>query len=230
MLRMIRGIVRVDLDDLKLELGIQGGAWLLGEIIQAVIVLVSVFGKGDVERVPAAGTAAAVYGAAGCMIIVNVARFVVEYQLHLRFPLTRRGALAGHLISMLAHDAILGAGALVWGGVGAVLHPLLYDRTGLTILPTFAHTPWFAWLILLLAPLPVALLAGGIISRFGRAGGWLLYMLFMVVCLSLDQIIEFFENFGVHTNAWTLLAVGALGLAVLLALCVRWLLKAAVQA
>ena len=227
MLRMIRGIVRVDLDDLKLELGIQGGAWLLGEIIQAVIVFVSVFGKGDVERVPAAGTAAAVYGAAGCMIIVNVTRFVVEYQLHLRFPLTRRGALAGHLISMLAHDAILGAGALVWGGVGAVLHPLLYGRTGLTILPTFAHTPWFAWLILLLAPLPVA---EGIISRFGRAGGWLLYMLFMVVCLSLDQIIEFFVNFGVHTNALTLLAVGALGLAVLLALCVRWLLKAAVQA
>lgn len=230
MLRMIRAVVKVDLSDLKLELGIQAGAWLLAEVIQGVIVFVSVFGKGDAERVPAAGTAAVVYGAAVCMVITNTVRCLVEYGLHLRFPLTRRGALAGHLASMLVHDAVLCPAALVWAGVGAVLHPLLYGGTGLPILPTFAHTPWFAWLILLLAPLPVAVLAAGIIARFGRTGGWILYGLFMVVCLSLDQIISFFESFGVHTNAWMLLAGGALGLAVLLVLCVRWLLKAAVQA
>ncbi len=229
MLRMICAVIKVDLEDLKLELGIQAGAWLLAEIIQGIIVFVSVFGKGDVERVPAAGTAAVVYGAAVCMVITNTVRCLVEYGLHLRFPLSRRGALLGHLASMLVHDAILCAAALVWAGVGAVVHPLLYGGTGLDILPTFAHTPWFAWPILLLAPLPVALLAAGIVTRFGRVGGWLLYALFMVVSLSLDKIIEFFEDFGVHTNARMLLAGGALGLAVLLALCVRWLLKAAVK-
>ncbi len=163
-MRTIRNIIRVDISDLGLELGIQAGSWLLAEIIVfAVVHLAS-----DVNRVPSAGTAAVVYGAAFCMAITNTVRFIVEYRMHLCFPLSRRGVLLGHLAAMLAHNAVLAAGALVWAGAGAVLHPLLYAGTGLPCVPTFAYTPWFAWLILLLAPQLVAVLFGGIIVRFGR--------------------------------------------------------------
>lgn len=224
MLRMIRAVVKADVEDFKLELGIQAGAWLLAEAITLIVVHLA----GDAVTAPAAGTAAVVYGGLLCIAITDVTRFMMEYGLHLRFPLTRRGALLGHLAAMLVHNAVLAAGALVWAGAGAILHPLLYAGMGLRITPTFAYTPWFAWLILLLAPQMLAVLIVGILTRFGRVGGWVLYALFMIVCLSLNQIIDFFESFGVWANAWMLLAGGALALAVLLVLCVRWLLKAAV--
>lgn len=224
-MRTIRNIIRVDISDLGLELGIQAGSWLLAEIIVfAVVHLAS-----DVNRVPSAGTAAVVYGAAFCMAITNTVRFIVEYRMHLCFPLSRRGVLLGHLAAMLAHNAVLAAGALVWAGAGAVLHPLLYAGTGLPCVPTFAYTPWFAWLILLLAPQLVAVLFGGIIVRFGRVGGWALYGVLVVCCMTLDDIIRFFEGLAALPNWWLLLLGAALALAVLLALCVRWLLRAPVQ-
>lgn len=226
MLRIIRSVVRVDLGDLKLELGIQAGGWLLGEILVFLLMRLA----GDMTSVPALGTAFALYGALLCMLITDTVRFWGMYALYLRFPLTRRASLLGHMAAMLTHNAALAAGALFWAGVGAVLHPLLYAGMGLPVTPTLAYTPWPAWLALLLVPLPMGLLACGITTRFGRKGGWVLYVVFMMFCFSLSNIMDYyFDVFAASDNWWMLLAGGAAALAVALALCVRWLLRAAVN-
>lgn len=222
MLRIIRSVVRVDLGDLKLELGIQAGGWLVGEILVFLLMRLA----GDMAEVPALGTAFALYGALLCMLITDTVRFWGMYALYLRFPLSRRASLLGHMASMLTHNTTLAAGALFWAGVGAVLHPLLYAGTGLPVTPTLAYTPWQAWLTLLLAPLPVGLLACGITTRFGRKGGWGLYVVFMMFCFSMNNIINYFDSFVAPDNWWLLLAGGAIALVLVLALCVRWLLRA----
>jgi len=221
MKRELRSTLRMSFTDLPICLGLAAGFWLLGEIIIFFIV----FFDETATKVPPIGPLVSLFGGAFAMCIVDLSRIFAEFRMFVRFSATRRGVLAGEVATMLyqgaAAMAVTFALALLTVPLHAALFPHLQSNNAL-----FFGLPWFAWPAVLFLPPLLGIACGGLIVRFGRRAGWLLYALFMIGSLCLGSIAEFFEANPGLLSYLALLVLPVLGLT---AASVFWLLHAGTE-
>ena len=144
-----------------------------------------------------------------------------NFPLLLQFSASRRGLLAGlclHILRMTVLAEIIAAAAIM--ALGAVNHGFF---------PQFAVgelwqcIPVYVWPVCAVLPMLVGLVCAGIISRFGRIGGWVLYFLFMGGCFSVDKWLH-----PLAEQPW--MVVLPVGVLAVLAVCgAKWLMKTAVK-
>ncbi|WP_296045552.1 hypothetical protein [uncultured Gemmiger sp.] len=144
-----------------------------------------------------------------------------NFPLLLQFSASRRGLLAGlclHILRMTVLAEIIAAAAIM--ALGAVNHGFF---------PQFAVgelwqcIPVYVWPVCAVLPMLVGLVCAGIISRFGRIGGWVLYFLFMGGCFSVDKWLH-----PLVEQPW--MVVFPVGVLAVLAVCgAKWLMKTAVK-
>ena len=153
--------------------------------------------------------------------VLGVAYLCSNFPLLLQFSASRRGLLAGiclHILRMTVLAEIIAAAAIM--ALGAVNHGFF---------PQFAVgelwqcIPVYVWPVCAVLPMLVGLVCAGIISRFGRIGGWVLYFLFMGGCFSVDKWLH-----PLAEQPW--MVVFPVGVLAALAVCgAKWLMKAAVK-
>lgn len=153
--------------------------------------------------------------------VLGVAYLCSNFPLLLQFSASRRGLLAGiclHILRMTVLAEIIAAAAIM--ALGAVNHGFF---------PQFAVgelwqcIPVYVWPVCAVLPMLVGLVCAGIISRFGRIGGWVLYFLFMVGCFSVDKWLH-----PLAEQPW--MVVFPVGVLAVLAVCgAKWLMKTAVK-
>ena len=153
--------------------------------------------------------------------VLGVAYLCSNFPLLLQFSASRRGLLAGiclHILRMTVLAEIIAAAAIM--ALGAVNHGFF---------PQFAVgelwqcIPVYVWPVCAVLPMLVGLVCAGIISRFGRIGGWVLYFLFMGGCFSVDKWLH-----PLAEQPW--MVVFPVGVLVVLAVCgAKWLMKTAVK-
>lgn len=153
--------------------------------------------------------------------VLGVAYLCSNFPLLLQFSASRRGLLAGiclHILRMTVLAEIIAAAAIM--ALGAVNHGFF---------PQFAVgelwqcIPVYVWPVCAVLPMLVGLVCAGIISRFGRIGGWVLYFLFMGGCFSVDKWLH-----PLAEQPW--MVVFPVGVLAVLAVCgAKWLMKTAVK-
>ena len=153
--------------------------------------------------------------------VLGVAYLCSNFPLLLQFSASRRGLLAGiclHILRMTVLAEIIAAAAIM--ALGAVNHGFF---------PQFAVgelwqcIPVYVWPVCAVLPMLVGLVCAGIISRFGRIGGWVLYFLFMGGCFSVDKWLH-----PLVERPW--MVVFPVGVLAALAVCgAKWLMKTAVK-
>lgn len=221
--RIVRNVIRNSWIDLIPECALTAAFWLVGEIVMLLIA----YGEKEplLEMLPVSVVLALVSGSLA-LLILAVTRFSVEFNMLLKFPVSRRMLLVGQSAVVLLHGVVVEAVVALLGLASGVLHALLLHAPALVAFTGLGFVPWWGWLAALVAPLALGLPAGGVISRFGAKGGWALYFVFMASVLGFDHYESLFDRFDP-----TVLLGGAAVLAVLLpALGVHWLRKAAVKA
>ena len=153
--------------------------------------------------------------------VLGVAYLCSNFPLLLQFSASRRGLLAGiclHILRMTVLAEIIAAAAIM--ALGVVNHGFF---------PQFAVgelwqcIPVYVWPVCAVLPMLVGLVCAGIISRFGRIGGWVLYFLFMGGCFSVDKWLH-----PLAEQPW--MVVFPVGVLAVLAVCgAKWLMKTAVK-
>lgn len=153
--------------------------------------------------------------------VLGVAYLCSNFPLLLQFSASRRGLLAGiclHILRMTVLAEIIAAATIM--ALGAVNHGFF---------PQFAVgelwqcIPVYVWPVCAVLPMLVGLVCAGIISRFGRIGGWVLYFLFMGGCFSVDKWLH-----PLAEQPW--MVVFPVGVLAVLAVCgAKWLMKTAVK-
>lgn len=144
-----------------------------------------------------------------------------NFPLLLQFSASRRGLLAGlclHILRMTVLAEIIAVAAIT--ALGAVNHGF-FPRFAVGEL--WRGIPVFVWPVCAVLPVLVGLVCAGIISRFGRIGGWVLYFLFMGGCFSVDKWLH-----PLAERPW--MVVFPVGVLAALAVCgAKWLMKTAVK-
>ena len=153
--------------------------------------------------------------------VLGVAYLCSNFPLLLQFSASRRGLLAGiclHILRMTVLAEIIAAAAIM--ALGSVNHGFF---------PQFAVgelwqcIPVYVWPVCAVLPMLVGLVCAGIISRFGRIGGWVLYFLFIGGCVSVDKWLH-----PLAEQPW--MVVFPVGVLAVLAVCgAKWLMKTAVK-
>lgn len=153
--------------------------------------------------------------------VLGVAYLCSNFPLLLQFSASRRGLLAGlclHILRMTVLAEVIAAAAIM--ALGAVNHGFF---------PQFAVgelwqcIPVFVWPVCAMLPMLVGLVLAGVLTRFGRTGGWVLYFLLIGGCFSVDKWLH-----PLVEQPW--MVVFPVGVLAVLAMCgVKWLTKAAVK-
>lgn len=154
-----------------------------------------------------------------------------NFPLLLQFSASRRGLLAGlclHILRMTVLAEIIAAAAIM--ALGAVNHGFFPQfAVGELCFPQFAVgelwqcIPVYVWPVCAVLPMLVGLVWAGVLTRFGRTGGWVLYFLFIGGCSSVDKWLH-----PLAEQPW--MVVFPVGVLAALAVCgVKWLMKAAVK-
>ena len=144
-----------------------------------------------------------------------------NFPMLLQFSASRRGLLAGlclHILRMtVLAEAIAAAAITALGVVNHGFFPLF------TVGELWRGIPFFVWPVCVVLPVLVGLVWAGVISRFGRVGGWTLYILFIGGCMSTDKWLH-----PLAEQPW--MVVFPVGVLAVLAVCgAKWLMKAAVK-
>lgn len=229
MKRTIAALWRYNRNELWYLPALTLGCWLLVETVTWFVVRYD-----TTAHFFPAGTAAALYGSALFATVLHGIRLGAEYSFLLQFPFSRRAVLAAQLSLQLGYGLLGQLTAALLTVLGGPLHRALY---GPAADPTpWLLTPWWAWPLTLVLPVLLALFGGGVLQRFGRYGGLVLYFLFMAVCMTTGNWLHPLFRLGtaLAEDAPALLAaLAAVPAALLLALAglgVHWLLRAAAQA
>ena len=104
--------------------------------------------------------------------VLGVVYLCSNFPLLLQFSASRRGSLAGlclHILRMTVLAEVIAAAATI--ALGAVNHGF-FPRFAVGEL--WRGIPVFVWLICAVLPVPVGLVWAGVLTRFGRTGGWVL--------------------------------------------------------
>ena len=153
--------------------------------------------------------------------VLGVVYLCSNFPLLLQFSASRRGSLAGlclHILRMTVLAEVIAAAAIM--ALGAVNHGF-FPRFAVGEL--WRGIPVFVWPICAVLPVLVGLVWAGVLTRFGRTGGWVLYFLFIGGCFSVDKWLH-----PLAEQPW--MVVFPVGVLAALAVCgVKWLMKAAVK-
>ena len=144
-----------------------------------------------------------------------------NFPMLLQFSASRRGLLAGlclHILRMtVLAEAIAAAAITVLGVVNHGFFPMF------SVSELWRGIPVFVWPVCAVLPVLVGLVWAGVIARFGRVGGWVLYILFIGGCINTDKWLH-----PLAEQPW--MVVFPVGVLAVLAVCgVKWLMKAAVK-
>ena len=144
-----------------------------------------------------------------------------NFPLLLQFSASRRGRLAGiclHVLRMtVLAEGIAAAAITALGVVNHGFFPMF------TVGELWRGIPVFVWPVCAVLPVLVGLVWAGVLTRFGRTGGWVLYFLFIGGCVSVDKWLH-----PLAEQPW--MVVFPVGVLAVLAVCgVKWMMKAAVK-
>lgn len=231
---MLKKVIRLNLDDLALCLGVVGGLFLLIHGVTAAVLLVT----GENSSILISGTVLPI--AAGFMaLIVAVAAMGVSFEQAVRFGQTRRRALGLELGRSLFMGVCSMALAALLTALEQIAAPALWLKlTGLQALsldgplsvpapdlgapvdPAWATTlyvgdfvlDWWWWPAILALALACGTIIGAVMQRFGAKGGWIIWGIWMVACFG-PQLLGG-QVFAIGDwNMWMLPVALVLGLA-----------------
>ena len=153
--------------------------------------------------------------------VLGVVYLCSNFPLLLQFSASRRGLLAGlclHILRMTVLAEIIAAAAIM--ALGAVNHGFFPE---FAVGELWQCIPVFVWPVCAVLPVLVGLVWAGVLTRFGRTGGWVLYFLFIGGCVSVDKWLH-----PLVERPW--MVVFPVGVLAALAVCgAKWLMKTAVK-
>mgnify|MGYP007123081653 CR=1 FL=1 len=226
MLKTYQKLVKLNLDDLALYLAVEGGLFLL---IQIIIGCVMRFARPDTSITVACILFPIVGGFTA--LVAGVAHVGISFEQALRFGQTRKRALA----LTLGLCAFQSAFALVLGGLLAAAErflcvPLWAKLAGMNgwamgnIMPLPEGTmvngelisgkvllietftlDWYWWLLIFVAAVAGATIVGAVVQRFGGKGGWFIWGICMAPMI-LGQLLPW-EKFQITNWLIPLMAV-----------------------
>ena len=231
MIQMFKKLVRLNLDDLALYLGVEGGLFL---VVQIIIGCVMYFGRPGTSITVACIIFPIVGGFTA--LVAGISHVGVSFDQALRFGQTRKRAL-GLTLGLCAFES---AFALALGGLLAAIErflcpPLWAELAGMNgwamgnIMPVPEGTmvdgvlvpektllietftlDWYWWLAAFGVAVAGGIIAGALIQRFGAKGGWIIWAAVMAPML-LMQIFPRQFSFSVELIVPTLAAVFVAG-------------------
>ncbi len=207
MFQTFKKLVKLNLDDLALYLGVEGGLFL---VIQIIIGCVMHFGRPDTSVTVACILFPIVGGFTA--LVAGISHVGVSFDQALRFGQTRKRALA----LTLGLCAFESAFALVLGGLLALAErflcvPLWARLAGMngwamgnimpvpegamvngalvpekTLLIETFTLDWYWWLLIFALAVGGGVIVGALIQRFGGKGGWIIWGICVVPMLQLQ--------------------------------------------
>ena len=179
------------------------------------------------QEAPLAAAVVMLLSGALLTVVLSIVYFSNWFAVLLAFPANRRGLLAGLLlfclgVSALAQLTTLAVGSLCTLGFGAAF--------GQPLAMPWQQIPAFVWPCCLLGPVLGGVVLGGLQCRFGAAAFWALYFGFLILCTTTSHWLPRLLDQLAPDRQLALAAAPCVGLLVLAALSVRWLLRAAVKA
>ena len=181
MKRMISACLRFEAPDLWLAVPAALFPVLVGEVTALMIAAT----EDDPEAlVLLPGVVGMILTVVLCCVL-GVVYLCSNFPLLLQFSASRRGSLAGlclHILRMTVLAEVIAAAATM--ALGAVNHGF-FPRFAVGEL--WRGIPVFVWPICAVLPVPVGLVWAGVLTRFGRTGGWVLYFLLIGGCFSVDK-------------------------------------------
>lgn len=180
---MLKNAIKMNLEDLWPFLAVEGGIFLLYELIEAVILLTV---KPDTSGA-VCGTILLAMGvmmnlfAGGCYPVLNV-------DMLLRYSVTRRTALWGTLGSMTLNMTVSMAFAALLGWVDSFI-----ARTWVNALPWVMEVEWvtpplWAWFAAGLGVVCLGFGAGAVLQKFGRKAFWILWAAWMLLIVGFNIV------------------------------------------
>lgn len=196
MFQTFKKLVKLNLDDLLLYLGVEGGLFLL---IQIIIGCVMHFGRPDTSVTVACIVFPIVGGFTA--LVAGIAHVGISFDQALRFGQTRKRAL-GLILGLMSFQT---AFALVLGGLLAAMErflcvPLWAKLAGMngwvmgSIMPVPEGTmvngalvpektliietftlDWYWWLLIFAVAVTGGVIVGALLQRFGGKGGWIIW-------------------------------------------------------
>lgn len=210
MLKQVKGVLRLNLDDLAVHAGVLGGLFLVVHVVTALAVRFS----GEGSSLMLSGVLLPVVGAF-VLLIISVGHVLLTFDQAVRFGRARRRALALTMGQILIESAFVtalatglnalerafapalwlklsGRHVIHWGvdgmripeGMQAEYEVLWQD---ILFIEDFALDWWVPPLILLLGA-AAGLVVGAVVQRFGKWGAWSLWALWMGFFLIFNRL------------------------------------------
>jgi len=207
MLRKAKGVARLNLDDFILHASVLGGLFL---IIHVVTVLAVKF-SGEGTSLMLSGVLLPVAGAF-LLGIMSIGHVMTTFEQGVRFGQSRKNALlltAGQITLECAFVAALsfaltalerafapnlwlwvsGADFITWGIEGRMIpEGSVFVPDSAELFIEVFEIDWWAMLLILLAGAVIGFVAGAVMQRFGRTGGWALWGAWMVAMILFPRL------------------------------------------
>lgn len=229
---MLKKLIRANLDDLALCLGVVGGVFLLTHLITAAVLLFLL----DNPRDSVLLSGLILPAITGFLLLfVSAAHVGVTFPMALKFSQSRRRAL-GLTLGLIAFLAVcsMGLAALLtrleplfapglWAGLtgarSAAVDTVVVGFGSVNtvsqavpegrVLSVAAFSLAWYWFVLIAAGGAAAgVIAGALLQRFGRRGFWVLWVVWMLACFS-PQILPW-KRYAVTNWLWPLVGAAAL--------------------
>lgn len=241
---MLKKLIRLNLDDMWIALGVVGGLFLLLHLGTAVIL--HFFFASEHSSLLLSGVALPITSAI-VIAIITLGHTLLNFTTAVKFSQNRRRAL-GLTLGLVGFEAACSMGlaallALLERAAAPRFWMWLTGADGLSISRgghsfqlTAGNSPllvedfaldWWWFLLLAAAAVVLGLIMGALILRFGQRGSWVLLVLWMALCFS-PQLLPWDASW--FTVPWQYLAAvgGVVALACLL-WSVRYLLRAPIK-
>ena len=227
MLRQLKQLIRLNLDDLVLIGGILGGAFLLLQVVIAIVMaVVETDGSILISHI-------LLLTVAGFLsLCCTLGGVMLHFDQALRFGQTRRHALGltAGLAGFEAAFTLALMALLIWlertfaprlwmllSGAsgyevtvgGHVVRSAGTDATFTLLVDGFVGLSWWWYPLVLLGTAALGFMGAAVVQRFGSRGGWFLWAVFMVGCLGPQLIGKQALLIGDWTQ-WTIAAAAVL--------------------
>ena len=171
--------------DLPVYLAMPLAGFLVGQII--LFLVLRLLGDPSDGWFPIATLLALIIGMI-CAAIFAGFSFLTRYQMALSMGRTRKPQIAAEALFSLVRSAVLVLEVWLLSLLDKALHSLLYPELSIELSPaTFLQLP--AITACLLIPTVCSLLIAGILGRFGKKAGAVLYFAFLAVCILGPRLI-----------------------------------------